>query len=157
MRTLLDSCCTGAGLVHSNVIKDLGMCMEDTGTRGSTYTSVGGTFRSQGRVKVPSVMFPVFSGDRTFNLELEVVPTRGHMTYGMILGQDTMRKLEIDTIVSRNIFVSKDIERPMVERDYWSKERIKGMEPVWKKYLDKLNVEEKSIADDGSNIPELFE
>ena len=75
VRTLLDSCCTGAGLVHSNVIKDLGLCVEDTGTQGSTYTSVGGTFKSQGRVKVPSVTFPVFSSDRTFHVELEVVPT----------------------------------------------------------------------------------
>ena len=79
------------------------------------------------------------------------------MTYGMILGQDTMRKLEIDTIISRNIFVWKDIERPMVERDYWSKERIKGMEPVWEKYLDKLNVEEKSIASDDTSFPQLLE
>ena len=67
---------------------------------------------------MPSVMLPVLSSDRTFDIELEVVPTAGHMTYGIILGQDTMRKLEIDTIISKNIFTWKDIQRPMVARDY---------------------------------------
>ena len=31
-QTLLNTCCTGTGLVHSDVIKDLGLCINDTGT-----------------------------------------------------------------------------------------------------------------------------
>ena len=71
------------------MVRDLGLDVEDTSTLRGTYTLVRGTFKSQGRVKVPSVMLPVLSQDRTFDIELEVVPTRGHMTYSVILGLDT--------------------------------------------------------------------
>ena len=66
---------------------------------------------------MPSLTLPVLSSDCTLDIELEVVPVKGHMTYGIILGQDTMRKLEIDTIISKNIFTWKDIQRPMVATD----------------------------------------
>ena len=75
-KTLFYTCCTGAGFISCGIVKELGLCIEDTGTRGGTYTLVGGTFKSQGRVKVPSVMLPALSGDRTVDIELEVVPTR---------------------------------------------------------------------------------
>ena len=102
-------------------------------------------------------MFPVFSGDRMFNFELEVVPTRGHMTYSMILGQDTMRKLEIDTIISKNIFTWKGISRSIVARDYWSKERVKSMELIWTQYLNKSIIKEKASDNDCHTIPGLIE
>ena len=75
-------------------------------------------------------MIPVLSKDCTFDIELELVHTRGHMMYGVILGQDTMRKLKIGTIISKNIFTWKEISRPVVAGDHWSMERIKSMEPV---------------------------
>ena len=45
----------------------------------------------------------------------------------------------------------------MVARDYWSKERIKSMEPIWIRYLDKSVVKEKASNDDCHSIPSLIE
>ena len=84
MRTLLDPCCTGAGLISARVTDSLGLDIRPATHRG-TFTSVGGKFNTIGYVTVPSVMLPVLSQDKTVTLEVEVVPDEAHMTYSIII------------------------------------------------------------------------
>ena len=84
-------------------------------------------------------MLPVLSQDRSFSMELEVVPDDGHMSYSVIMGQVTMHNLKIDTKVSTHEIIWEDIHRPMVNRNYWSKGRMKEMIPVWNRYLERLD------------------
>ena len=138
MRILLDTCCTGKGLIAEKTVKDLGLKIKKAARQG-TYTSVGGKFKSLGFVVVPDVMLPVLSQDRSFSMELEVVPDDGHMSYSLIMGQVTMHNLKIDTKVSTHEIIWEDIHRPMVNRNYWSKGRMKEMIPVWNRYLERLD------------------
>ena len=82
-------------------------------------------------------MLPIFLQDRTFPVEVEVVPDTGHMTYSAILGQNTMRKLGIGTLISRNKIIWGKILRSLISRNYWSKKQTK-------QYLDRLHIEESS-------------
>ena len=42
-------------------------------------------------------MLPVLSQDKTVSLELEVVLDEAHITYSIVMGQETMHDLQIDT------------------------------------------------------------
>jgi hypothetical protein len=47
-------------------------------------------------------MLPTLSSNRTFEIELMVVPKEHTMKYGVILGQDGMRSLDLDTSIREN-------------------------------------------------------
>ena len=49
------------------------------------------------------------------------------MTYSIIMGQGTMHTLNIDTKMSTHEIIWEDIHRPMVSRDYWTKDRMQSM------------------------------
>ena len=99
MRVLVDPCCTGAGLISARVADSVGLAIRPATHRG-TFTSTSGKFDTIVYVTVPSVILPVLSQDKTVTLELEVVPDEAHMAYGIIMGQDTMHDLQIDTKIS---------------------------------------------------------
>ena len=46
------------------------------------------------------------------------------MNYGVIIGQESMRLLDLDTSVRDNTISWSDCEVNMVPRDYWTAERI---------------------------------
>ena len=81
-----------------------------------------------GYVRIPALMLPVLSQDRSFSVELEVVPDR-NMSYSIIMGQQTMHDLQIDTKISSYEIIWNDIHRPMVDQNYWSKQRMERMIP----------------------------
>ena len=86
-------------------------------------------------------MLPVLSQDKTVTLELEVVPDEAHMTYSIIMGQDTMHDLQIDTKISTHEIIWEDTHRPMVSRKYWSNKHTKQMIPVWNHILKRSDAE----------------
>ena len=150
LRTLVDPCCTRRGLMSLKTAKSLGLEVQTTQRLG-TYTSVGGKFKSLGYVKVPAVMLPALSPDKTFALELEVVPDEGHMTYSIIIGQNTMRDLKLDVKISTDEIIWDNIRRPMVSRKYWSNNRMRKMIPVWQRYLKRLDNNKDFAGDDAVN------
>ena len=146
MRILLDPCCTGAGLISARVAESLGLDIRPATQRG-TFTSVGGKFNTIGYVTVPSVILPVLSQTDTVTLELEVVPDEAHMTYSIIMGQDTMHDLHIDTKISTHDIIWGDTHKPMVSRKYWSNKRMQQMIPVWNRILKLSDAKENSVDD----------
>ena len=46
------------------------------------------------------------------------------MNYGIIIGQETMRKIDLDTSIRDNMISSGDGEIAMVPRGYWNKQQI---------------------------------
>ena len=50
--------------------------------------------------------------------------------YSIIMGQDTMHALQIDTKISTNEIIWEDTHMPMVNRKYWSNKHMKQMIPV---------------------------
>ena len=64
MKTLIDSYCTGKGLVALKTAKTLGLNIPPA-THHETFTTVGGKFKTIGYATVPSVMLPVLSQDKT--------------------------------------------------------------------------------------------
>ena len=150
MRILIDPCCTGTGPISARAAKRLGLPMKPT-THGGTFISVRGKCKPVGYTAISSLMLPTLSQDRTFSMDLEVVPGTGHMNYSIIMGQVTMHALKIDTKMSTHKIVWEDIHRPMVSRDYWSSNRMKCMTPVWKEYLKRLDAKKDSADDDSVN------
>ena len=143
LRTLIDACCTGRGLISEKTVKSLGLKMTKK-SHGGTYTSVGGKFKSLGYVRIPALILPVLSQDQSFSVELEVVPDN-NMSYSIIMGQQTMHDLQIDTKISSYEIIWNDIHRPMVDQNYWSKQRMQRMIPVWKCYLARLDTKRSDI------------
>ena len=150
MRILLDPCCTGTGLISARVADSLGLNIRPA-THHGTFTSVGGKFNTIGYVTVPSVMLPVLSQDKTVTLELEVVPDKANMIYSIIMGQDTMHDLQIDTKISTHEIIWEDTHRPMVSRKYWSNKRMKQMIPVWNCILKRSDAKKKSVDEVSAN------
>ena len=112
VRTLLDPCCTGTGLISARVADSFWLDIRPATHRG-TFASIGGKLDTIEYVAVPSVMIPVLSQDKTVTLELEVVPDEAHMTYSIIMGQDTMHDLQIDTKISTHEIIWEDTHRHM--------------------------------------------
>jgi len=146
MRILLDPCCTGTGLISARVADSLGLDIRPATHRG-TFTSVGGKFNTIGYVTVPSIVLPVLSQDKTVTLELEMVPDKAHMTYGIIMGQDAIHDLQIDTKISTHEIIWEDTHRPMVSRKYWSNKRTKQIIPVLNRILKRSDAKQNSVGD----------
>ena len=92
-------------------------------------------------------MFPALSQDKTVTLDLEVVPDKAHMTYSIIMGQNTMHELNIDTKISTHEIIWGDTHRPMVSCKYWSNKCMKLMIPVWNRILKRSDAEKDSVND----------
>ena len=77
------------------------------------------------------------------------VPDEAHMTYGIIMGQETMHTLKIDTKISTHGVIWEDTHRPMamamVSRKYWSNKCRKQTIPVWNRILKRSDAEKNSM------------
>ena len=76
-----------------------------------------------------------------------MVPGEAHMTYSIILGQETMHDLQIDTKISTQGSIWKDTHRPMVSRKKLSHKRMKQMIPVWNRILKRSDAKQNSVGD----------
>ena len=106
-RTLLDPYCIGTEFISARVADSLGLDIRSATHRG-TFTSVGGKFNTNEYATVPSVVLPVLPQDKKATFELEVLPDKAHLTYSIIMGQETMHDLQIDTKISTHKIIGKD-------------------------------------------------
>jgi hypothetical protein len=60
----------------------------------------------------------------SFTIKLMVLPPQKSSNYGVILGEESMRALDIVKSVRNNMISWSDKEIPMVPREYWTEERI---------------------------------
>ena len=112
-KSLIDQCCTGHKL--NDLAEALG-CKFEKATKTQSYKTAAGEFQSQHKIIIKEAMLPCISTQRTFDVVLNVMHKEVSVdaTYGIILGQDSMRALRIDTSVFSNSITWKDLTIPMV-------------------------------------------
>ena len=122
---LVDQCCTGKGLIAHDLADALG-CGITESAETTIYKTAGGNFESRSEISIPDAMLPCFTAQRSFKVVFNVMPKEVSIdaTYGVIIGQDTMRELKIDTSVLTNSITWDSLTTPMVPRRYWSHETI---------------------------------
>lgn len=123
-KTLLDQCCTDTGLISFELAKMLGLPTTDGNPR--TFVTAAGMFTANKVLQIKDAMLPCLSTNRTFSIDLMVIPEKcsAEMNYGAIIGQESMRLLDLDTSVRDNTISWGEKSIPMVSRDYWTAERI---------------------------------
>jgi hypothetical protein len=97
-----------------------------TTSDSKVFASANGTFSSNATLKLDNAMLPCLSTNRAFTIKLMVIPKECgvDMNYGVIIGQESMRLLDLDTSVHDNTISWGDCEISMVPCDYWTVERI---------------------------------
>ena len=97
-------------------------------TSGKTrsFVTAAGTFAANDTLQISDAMLPCLSSNRTFTIELTVIWNQCSvdMNYGIVIGQESMRLLNLDTSVRDNTISWGDQSISMVPRDYWTAERI---------------------------------
>jgi hypothetical protein len=123
-KALLDQCCTDRGLISWEMANMLNL--PTTSSEPKVFATANGSFSSNATLKLENAMLPCLSTNRTFAIELMVIPKEcsASMNYGVIIGQESMRLLDLDTSVRDNTISWGDCEVNMVPRDYWTMERI---------------------------------
>ena len=122
---LTDQCCTGNGIITDDLANALG-CEITKAKETTTYSTAGGDFVSRYEISIKDAMLPCMSTTRTFDVVLNVMPKEASIdaTYGVIMGQDSMRALGIDTSVLSSTITWNNIMIPMVPRGYWNRDSI---------------------------------
>jgi hypothetical protein len=90
------------------------------------YKTAGGNFESSSKISIPDSMLPCFTAQQSFKVVFNVMPKDVSIdaTYGVIIGQDTMRELKIDMSVLTNSIAWDSLTTPMVPQGYWSHKTI---------------------------------
>jgi hypothetical protein len=143
--TLMDQCCTDNGIISWELAKMLDIPTHNTTPK--TFITAAGTFMTDKTVKLTNAMLPCLSTNETLTLELMIIPKEysNDLHYGAIIGQDSMRKLDIDTSVRHNTISWHDNKISMVSRDYWTTERILQQKAKLSKKPSQPEIE---VADD---------
>ena len=71
-------------------------------------------------------MLPCLSANQSFSIELMIIPKQCcvEMNYVIIVGQESMQLLDLDTSVQDNVISWGDCEVSMVTRGYWTEQCI---------------------------------
>jgi hypothetical protein len=69
------------------------------------------------------------------------------MSYGTIIGQDSMPALDIDTSICHNTISWHDNDISMISRDYWTMKRIKQQKKKLKKQPSKYAIKVADVKD----------
>ena len=143
--TLMDECCTDNGIISWKLSKVLDLPIHNTTPK--TFTTAAGTFTTDQTIKLTNAMLPCLSTSETFTLEVMVIPKEcsSGISYGAIIGQDSMRTLDIDTSVCHNTISWHNNSISMVTRDFWTAERILQQKSKLSKKLSQPKIE---VADD---------
>jgi hypothetical protein len=76
-------------------------------------------------VRTKRAKLPDLSKRREFKLTLQIVPDTVSLNYGIVLGLDTMKQIDLDTSVrNETISWSSELSTPMVPQSFWLKERM---------------------------------
>ena len=99
--TLLDQYCTNNG-ISWELTKMLNLPTY-SGTP-KTFITAASTFTTDKTVKLMNAMLPCLSTSEACTLELMIIPEEcsSEMNYSAIIGQDSMRPLDIDTSIRHN-------------------------------------------------------
>jgi hypothetical protein len=157
---LVDQCCTGSGMITSAFAKILGI--ESTPTTPREFSTANGTLTTTTEVNIKGVKLPGLSKRREFKLTLQIVPDTVSLNYGIVLGLETMKQINLNTSVrNKTISWSNELSTPMVPQSFWSKERMaKLIESTSHKESNDSNNGHKDPNDKNSDgdltISELF-
>ena len=72
-----------------------------------TFSMAAGTFTTDKFFHLTNAMFPFLSMNQTFSIELMVMPKKfsSDPNYGVIIGEESMRLLNLDTSVQDNMIL----------------------------------------------------
>ena len=89
-KAFLDQCCTDSSLITWELADMLELPMTNGEPR--TFMTAAGIFTTNDVLKVSDAMLPCLSSNRTFTIELMVIPKEfsTKMNYGAIIGQESM-------------------------------------------------------------------
>ena len=149
-KALLDQCCTDNGLITWELAEMLNV--PATSGEPRTFVTAAGTFTTTDVLKISNAMLPCLSNNRTFTIELMIIPKEcgGDMNYGAIIGQESMRLLDLDTSVRDNTISWGDERIAMVPRDYWTAERIQQQRSRLNRHPAAMKSKSKPIEDEVS-------
>ena len=119
------------------------VCLADTGTSTSlgnskifgprsnkkkkveaVYQTQVGTFETSLEAQISGVRLPQFTTKRDFPVTLNLFEPSTDTNYAAIIGRDLMQELGLDILFSSKAFRWGDIEVPMVEKGYWTRQSI---------------------------------
>ena len=123
-KVLLHQCCTNKGLISWDLANALGIPASTGDER--TFTTAVGTFSTTKFLQLTRAMLLCLSTNHTFSMELMIVPQEcsADLNYGIVLGQDTMRALDLNTSICNNTISWGEELISMVPYDYWTTEQI---------------------------------
>jgi hypothetical protein len=120
---LIDQCCTGSGMITSAFAKILGI--ESTPTTPREFSMANGMLTTSTEITIKGAKLPGLSKRREFDLTLQIVPETVTLNYGIVLGLNTMKQIDLDTSVSNEtISWGNKLSIPMVTQSFWNKERM---------------------------------
>jgi hypothetical protein len=120
---LIDQCCTGSGMITRDFARILEI--ESTPTTPREFSTANGMLTTTTEVRIEGAKLPGLSIRREFKLTLQIVPDAVSLNYGIVLGLDTMKQINLNTSVqNETISWSNELSTPMVPQFFWSKERI---------------------------------
>ena len=101
-KALLDQCCTDRGLISWDIANMLNL--PTTTSDPKVFATANGTFSSNATLKLENAMLPCLSTNRTFTIKLIVIPKECgiDMSYGVIISQESMQLLNLDTSACDN-------------------------------------------------------
>jgi hypothetical protein len=80
------------------------------------------------QVNLTHVKLPMLSKQCKFEISLHIVPQQVTMNHGVILGLETMKRIDLDTnVCDSSITWSNELVMPMVSRAFWTKEPLQKM------------------------------
>jgi hypothetical protein len=112
-----------------------------------------GMITTSHEVRIKRVKLPGLSKRREFKLTLQIVPDTVSLNYGIVLGLNTMKQINLDTSVrNKTISWSGELSTLMVPQSFWSKERMaKLIESTSHKESNDSNNDHKDPNDTNSD------
>ncbi len=100
-------------MITSAFAKILGI--ESTPTTPREFSTANGTLTTTTEVNIKGAKLPGLSKRREFELTLQIVPDTVSLNYGIVLGLETMKQINLDTSV-RNEMISwsNELSTPLV-------------------------------------------
>lgn len=123
-RALFDQCCMSEGLIRYNLANSLGLSR--VVSQSKSFSTAAGTFTTNHIIQINDVMPPCLSQNFPFTIALMVIQQNCscEMTYRVIMGEESMQKLDVDTSILEGTISLGERQIFMVSRDYLMEERV---------------------------------
>ena len=89
--------------------------------------TAGGTFHTNRMICIDDVMLPCLSQNHRFMISLMIMPkpSSGDKNYGVIMDQESMKCLDLDSSIRKGNISWGEQQIPMVPRNYWTEKNQK--------------------------------